>query len=76
MNSGGLIIGGIILVFIIIILYSLMHKSAKKYYGKAEICHKKGEYYHEQGDEALAVDYYKESEFFRKKAEEMENVVQ
>ena len=53
----------------------MVHKSAKKYYKKAETCHQKGEYYHELGDEAIANDYYKEASFFRKKAEELENVV-
>ena len=54
----------VVIIAVIIILYSLFHKSAKKYYKKAEICHKKGAYYHDIGEEDLAKDYYTESEFF------------
>ena len=64
-----------VVLFVVITLYSMAHKSAKRYYKKAEVCHQKGEYYHEIGDAAIANDYYKEASFFRKKAEELENVV-
>ncbi|MBS3095315.1 hypothetical protein J4231_01425 [Candidatus Woesearchaeota archaeon] len=66
----------IIIIILVIVLYTMFSKSARRYYKKAESCHRKGEYYHDMGDEELSHDYYKESEYFRKKAGELENVVQ
>ncbi len=75
MDTARILLISAIALVVIIVLYSMSRKSAQKYYKKAETCHQKGEYYHELNDEAIANDYYKEAAFFRKKAEELENVV-
>ena len=65
----------VIAIIALIALYSLFRKSPEKYYKFASKAHKKGERYHLLGDIELANEYYEEAEQYRKRAEELKNVV-
>jgi|TARA_B100001971_G_C18190822_1_gene538494 hypothetical protein len=65
----------IIVIIALIAIYSLFSKNPEKYYKLASKSHKKGEKYHLLGDSELSKEYYEESEHYRKKAEELKNVV-
>ncbi|MBU4501498.1 MAG: hypothetical protein KKA79_02820 [Nanoarchaeota archaeon] len=62
----GLIVIGLVLL---ISGYSFFRKTPEKYFGKAKNCHKKGEKYYDLGDPELAKDYYEEADYYRQKAE-------
>lgn len=61
----------IIGIIILAIIYKTLKKNPEKYYRKAARAHKKGEKFYNLGDEELAEDYYREGDYYRKKAEEM-----
>ena len=63
------------IIAIIIIAYSIIRVTPKKYYKKARKAHKKGEIRFQKGETELAEDYFDESHHYRKKALELENVV-
>ena len=65
----------IVIVIGLIAIYSLFRKSPEKYYKLALKSHKKGEKCHLLGDTELANNYYEEAEHYRKRAEELKNVV-
>ncbi len=61
-------------IIILVIIYKAVKKSPEKYYRKAARAHKKGEKFYDLGDDELAESYYQESEYYRKKAEEIKVV--
>ncbi len=65
----------VVVIIALIALYSLFRKSPEKYYKIALKAHKKAERYHLLGDTELANKYYEEAEQYRKRAEELKNVV-
>ena len=65
----------VILIIALVALYSLFRKSPEKYYKLALNAHKKGELYYDSGNNESANKYYEEAEKYRKKAEELKNVV-
>lgn len=68
------ILGIVVLAIVLLVVgYSFFRKTPEKYYRKAKNCHKKGEKYYNLGDAELAKDYYEEAEFYRQRAEEIQN---
>tara|TARA_Y100000310_G_scaffold345160_1_gene462273 strand:- start:11995 stop:12222 length:228 start_codon:yes stop_codon:yes gene_type:complete len=64
----------IIALIIITAIYKIIKKSPERYYQIASKLHKKGQKYHNLGEDNLSNEYYEEAEYYRKKAEELKNV--
>ena len=66
-------LGFVVIASVLLIAgYSFLRKTPEKFFGKAKNCHKKGEKYYNLGDPELAKDYYEEADYYRNKAEELQ----
>ena len=65
----------VIIIIALVALYSLFRKSPEKYYKLALKAHKRGELSYGSGNDESASKYYEEAEKYRRKAEELKNVV-